>query len=549
LLVMALMAVTAPGTARAVVATSAEATPVLEDYVVKNGDTCQKIAQDRYGNPHAVAEIHKYNTNLGPSPHRLHVGSILRLPVTNPDSGPEAQITFVRNQVEAFTPDPNPAQVNEELYRGHKVSTKDQSSAELLFVDETRVQLGERSLIVMLGGSRAAKESPVETTLVTGALRARLGELVAGAPPRRPTVVKTDAAEVALGTGEVKVDVDDKKDTRLAVYRGRSTARTRRKAVEVPEGFGSRTEVGKDPGAPQPLPPAPVWTTAPPVTLAVADVGAFTATYGQSEGAAPVAAAWHVQIARDEGFNDLAVDVKVPVTSHDLQAKALVPGVYRVRVSAIDADAFEGPFGVSTTTSVALAPPPPPPPPPPTAVVPPPPPPPPPPGPRLEWSGAVVGGLDVSASPQGRLGPALGLELDLARPRPEATFTPVLGLRALYEHLGASGPNSGSVEVAHRDGFDIVLLAMARFGKTSSRVNAYLGLTPQVSIARVREISDRVFEHAWVGIGGLAGLGVKLGPGRLMLEVDGHYPTRRPILSPEAQLGFLQVLTGYRLAF
>src|ERR1700759_713979 len=102
--------------------------------------------------------------------------------------------------------------------------------------------MGERSLIVMLGGGHATQEKAVETTLVTGALRARLGELVAGAPARRATLVESAAAAgVALGAGEVKVDVDDKKDTRVAVYRGRSSARARRKVVEVPEGFGSRT--------------------------------------------------------------------------------------------------------------------------------------------------------------------------------------------------------------------------------------------------------------------------------------------------------------------
>ena len=84
---------------------TASADVLLEDYVVKNGDTCVKVAQTRYGDPRRVADIHKYN-QLGVSPHRLRVGSVLRLPVVNPDNGPEAQITFVRNQVEAFTPEP-----------------------------------------------------------------------------------------------------------------------------------------------------------------------------------------------------------------------------------------------------------------------------------------------------------------------------------------------------------------------------------------------------------------------------------------------------------
>ena len=517
----------------------------LEDYVVVNGDTCVKIARDRYGDPRRVADIHKYNS-LGPAPHRLRVGSILHLPRTGNDTGPEAQITFVRNQVEAFTPEPKPAVVNDELYRGHKVSTKDRSSAELLFVDETRVQLGERTLIVMLGrgGMHTVTDAP-ETTLVTGALRARLDELAGGAPRKTP-VVKTEAAELALGTGEVKVDVDDRKSTRLAVYRGRSAARARHKTVEVAEGFGSRTDPGNEPGAPQPLPPAPQWTTPPPAQLAVKDLGTFTAKYGQAAGATPVAAAWHVQIARDETFNDLMVDVQVPETTRDLQATALVPGVYHVRVSAVDGDAFEGPFGAPSLTSVALAPPPPPPPPPPA----PPPPAPPPPPVRRPWvlGGAILGGLDVSGSPSGKLGPAAGLELGLAHPRPDAAFTPIVGLRSLYEHLGASAGTLSSAAVTQRDGFTLALLGMGRFGRGEARLNAYVAVTPQLTLARVQELGGRVFAHAWVGVGALAGLGLKVGPGHAILEVDGRYPTRRPILSPDAQLGFLQVLVGYRFA-
>lgn len=539
---LALSAAAAP--ARAASAPAVEAAADLEDYVVKNGDTCMKIARERYGDQRRVADIHKYNA-LGPSPHRLRVGSVLHLPRVGGDTGPEAQITFVRNQVEAFTPEPKPAVVNEELYRGHKVGTKDQSSAELLFTDETRVQLGERTLIVMLGrgGTRTINDALPETTLVTGALRARLGELAGGAS-RPPTVIKTEAAELALGTGEVKIDVDDKKSTRLAVYRGRSKARARRKIVEVPEGFGSRTDPGKDPGAPQPLPPAPEWTTAPPPQLAVADVGAFKAVYGQAVGAAPVAAAWHVQIARDATFNDLVVDVQAPEATRELHATALVPGVYHVRVSAVAADAFEGPFGAATITSVALAPPPPP---PPKAVqAPPPPPPPAPPPRRFAVGGAVLAGLDISSSPDGKLGPAVGLEIDLARPRPGAHLTPILGLRGLYEHLGASGDGATTEPVTRRDGWDLSLLAMARFGADTSRVNAYAALMPRLTIARVAEADGRVFGHAWIGVGAMVGMGVKAGPGRIVLEVDGRYPTRRPILASDAQLGFMQVLAGYR---
>jgi hypothetical protein len=539
----------ASGSAVAANRPAAAADVELEDYIVQRGDTCYKIAVEHLGDARRLADIHAHN-EMGPSPHHLRPGSILRLPRVSAPHDPDARITFVRNRVDAFKPQPKPAEVNETLFRGHKVGTKEQSSTELLFADQTRIQLGEQTLIVVLGGisKQADMQTRAETTLLTGALRARLGELAGSVPPR-PALVKTDAAEISLGPGEAQVHVDEKKATRLAVYRGRSSARAKRKTVEVPEGFGNKTEVGKEPEAPKPLPPAPAWIAAPPAELAVTDTAIIVAKYGPGQGTGPAAAQWRVQIARDEAFNDLVVDVRVPVAITDLEAKALVPGVYLTRVSAIDADAFEGPFGVLATTKVTVAPPPPPPPPPPPALAPPAPPPPAPPRSKLMFAGAALGGLDLGAGSQGWLGPAFGLEFDVARrPAQDAFFWPALGIRALYEHLGSSSM-ADTQAVSRRDGLDLALLVMLRLGKPQARLSLYAALAPQLAMARVREVSGRTFNHAWLAGALLAGVELRLGPGRVLFEIDGRYPTRRPIMSTDAQLGFLHLLLGYRVGF
>lgn len=523
----------------------------LEDYVVQSGDTCVGIALRHYGDRRRIADIHAHN-ELGPSPHRLKPGSILRLPKPAVARAPDARITFVRNRVEAFKPEPKPAEVNETLFRGHKVGTKEQASTELLFADTTRVQLGEQTLIVVLGGSgsQAKTQSAAETTLLTGALRARLNEL-AGAPSPKPAVVRTDAAEVTLGPGESQVQVDAKKATRLAVYRGKSSVRAKRKTVEVVEGFGNKTELGQEPGQPKPLPPAPTWVSAPPAELAVPETGTLTATYGPGPGSGPAAALWHVQIARDESFNDLVLDARVPATITRLEAKELTPAAYLVRVSAIDGDGFEGPFGAVAATKVVLAPPPPPPPakpvPPPPA---PPPPPPPPPAPEASYAlgGAVLGGISLSPTSRAWLGPVLGLEATIARrPAVESGVVPALGLRVLYEHFGASGSSATRVPVSRRDAVEVALLGMLRFGRAQSRVGAYLGLAPQLAVARIREEGGRTFQRAWPAVAGLLGAELRLGPGRLLLELDGRLPVNGSDMSEDARLGVVHVLAGYRL--
>ena len=90
---------------------------------------------------------------------------------------PSARLTFVRNQVEAHTPEPHPGQKDEALARGHKVNTRERSSAEITFADQSRLALGEETLVVVLGGTtrRVRKGEAEDTTLMSGTLHAQIG--------------------------------------------------------------------------------------------------------------------------------------------------------------------------------------------------------------------------------------------------------------------------------------------------------------------------------------------------------------------------------------
>ena len=253
-------------------AAPAHAAPPLVDYVVKDGDTCQAIARKIYGDSKHLKLLHA-NNKLGPLPHKLKAGMILKVPASAepepapttsspttsppttsppttpapapppaapPTPGPDALLTFLRNEVDAYTPEQHPGQRDEPLHRGHRVNTHAASSAEITFADTSRIQLGEESLIVILGNTRTRARTsgkPEDTTLVTGSLRAHLGGL-AGKP--RPLAVATPTAEVALEPGETQLDVDAEQSTRLAVHRGSARLRARDKTVNVPEQHGSK---------------------------------------------------------------------------------------------------------------------------------------------------------------------------------------------------------------------------------------------------------------------------------------------------------------------
>lgn len=327
--------------------TEARAQDASMQYTVVAGDTCEKVAEKFWGDPKRYDKLHEWNPQMGPTPHKLVPGQVLR--VVRP--GPLAKVTFVRHDVDAATPSTHKAQLQEPLAQGNKVSTKDDSSAEVTFKDDSRIQLSEQTLVVILGGTMhlADKQaSAADTQLMTGELRAHLGAL-AGKKP-----ISTPGATIVLGNGEAKVDVDTGKTTRLAVYKGKSSLAASGKKVEVPSGYGSKADLGKAPTKPRPLPDVPTWTTPlPRVALTFADSLDVTGAYAAGTGAGPKTDTFHVQLARDAASNDLVVNVKVPSTITKLDAKQLAPATYYVRVSGIDGDKFEGAYSAVAEVTIA----------------------------------------------------------------------------------------------------------------------------------------------------------------------------------------------------
>ncbi len=321
----------------------------LVDYRVQAGDTCPAIAQRLYGDVGRIDLIHQ-NNNLGRLPHRLRVGQVLRVPQSATGPRPntsDARVTFVRNQVNAFTPEEHPASRDEGLARGHRVGTLEASSAELTFIDETQLQLASNTLIIVLGrtAQRTDAGSIAETRLERGTLRSSLAALsgaTAPSGPARTLTVQTPSGTATVGAGSSLVDVDQRRTTRLAVHQGQAALAVGRRSVQVQEGFGSRADRGRPPTPPQRLPDAPVWShpMAPLSLLWNEERGQIQGTYARGpNGPAPVV--WHVQLARDARFNDLIVDSRIPVEVVNLDAQ-LTAGQYFARIAAVDADGFEG---------------------------------------------------------------------------------------------------------------------------------------------------------------------------------------------------------------
>ncbi|HVV82186.1 MAG TPA: LysM domain-containing protein, partial [Kofleriaceae bacterium] len=212
------------------------------DYVVKPGDTCYGIAARELGDRSKLNVLHRLNPQLGPLPHHLVAGQILKLPKVSHDADAHltgtAGIVRFRRPAEAVW---DAARRGMELFRAWRVGAEDRSSAEVTFLDADRLQLRENTIVIIYGPEAArARVTPNETVLEEGTLRSRLGEL-------SPTVrVSTPTAIATLAGGSALVGVLAGSST-VANHEGKPVALAGKAggAVRVAAGMGTRVAHGK----------------------------------------------------------------------------------------------------------------------------------------------------------------------------------------------------------------------------------------------------------------------------------------------------------------
>ncbi len=314
---------------------------VLEDYTVQPGDSCAKISRRRFGKSKLYSIIHEHN-DLGPLPHDLEPGLVLRLPVSAPVQ-PDAELTRTERSVQARAPKDgawSSALEGLDLFRGWRVNTLERAFAEVTFRDTTQIHLRENTLVIIYGGTRStARRKTTTATLDRGALRSSLGALSGKAKLE----VETPSSATSLTGGVALVTVDEAGTSRIANHGdGQASVRSktkRRKRVRVRKGMGSKVEKGKEPTPPKPLPATPAWATGAP-TVFVAPAGAGGRVAG-SWGAIAGAKSYRVELGQDARGGFVSTSVAVPGTVSRFEAHNLEPGKYFAIVSAIDDDAFE----------------------------------------------------------------------------------------------------------------------------------------------------------------------------------------------------------------
>ncbi|TPV94715.1 MAG: LysM peptidoglycan-binding domain-containing protein [Myxococcales bacterium FL481] len=320
--------------------TAAAAAPRSMDYTVQPGDTCIGIATRFLGDGKLYPQIHELNPDLGPTPHKLAPGSVLRLPVIDPR--PDAQVTEVVREVQAREHAGNHWQRAErgfDLYRGWHVSTLEEALAQLTFRDDSRLEMRENTLVIIYGETRTrASEQRRETRLERGSLRTRLGELAGETPALSVT---TPTAYASMGRGSTLVKVDEAGTSRFANHGdGVTSVRSneRRGEVKLRRGEGSKVRRGKSPTPAKALPSPPQWAGGPNAFVGASGlVGTIAGTWE------PVAdaGAYQVEVMRDTEPGSVVASVRVHADTRRYQVHGLPMGRYRVTVATIDRDEME----------------------------------------------------------------------------------------------------------------------------------------------------------------------------------------------------------------
>ncbi len=310
-------------------------------YIVQPGDSCWSIAQRFFGKGLRYDIIHRYN-RLGPLPHLLTPGQRIRLPLGA--GGSDARVNWLRRDVKAKSPratDWRRAKRNMELWKLYRVTTGNDSSAGIRFVDQSHLYMRQKALLVIYGGSapQSRGKRRVKTTVVLkrGTIKGGLARLDREAG----LVVRTPSGRVTLKSKLSQVEVDQLKTSIISVYHGVADVLAKGFKVIVPTNHGTYVKRGRRPAKPIPLPAPPRWegSTGDAVVLVPhGHKGGFEARWKN----APRARRFRVEVARDARFNQILVDAVVGAGIRRFQAKALGLGTYWARVASIDRYKLEG---------------------------------------------------------------------------------------------------------------------------------------------------------------------------------------------------------------
>jgi LysM repeat protein len=309
-------------------------------HTVRPGETLRGIATQFLGTQDLWMELHRLNPGIA-DPDRIAPGQRIRVPAEK-SSLPAARLNQVSRQVED-QPSPIPwrsAQVGDMLVERDGVRTRQKSSAEMQFLDGTRLTLTEDSLVFLHRSGNTLVGTPKKSIeIVQGQAELMAHAASATAPPPEVEIVlgttKATSRPDASGPARTRARRSEEGGAKLMAYAGASDVEAGGAKVAVPRGMGTSVAPQGPPSPPEPLLPAPVLVSPPPAAeRACADPVL-------SWQPVPQAASYIVEVCRDSGCGTL-VERRAGETGTAWRPAALPVGDLYWRVTARSLSGLDG---------------------------------------------------------------------------------------------------------------------------------------------------------------------------------------------------------------
>ncbi len=331
-------------------------------HVVRPGETLHNLAQRYLGDSRYWRQLARMNQNIA-DPDLIEPGQRVQIAVARAKAEPAAQVALLSRRVDE-RPAPIPwgeAQIGDLLVEKDGMRTYPKSSAELRFIDGTRLGVTEDSLVFLhrAGGALAGVERKA-VEIVEGQ-----AELEAGAP-----LASSRASEVeiliggtsakarpnAQGKSQTRARKAEKGAAKVMMYGGQGEVESAGAKVAVAEGMGTSVEEGAAPGAPEKLLPSPALRAPKPDDR----IPVNRAKLEWQE--VPGAASYVVEVCRDAACGE-TIDRATGVQVASWRPNTALPiGKLLWRVTARSASGLDGyPSGTSAvevTPAVSPGPPP-----------------------------------------------------------------------------------------------------------------------------------------------------------------------------------------------
>ncbi len=339
---------------------------VLQEIVVKDGDTLWGVANFYLKDPQRWPEILKFN-NLSSDPNVILPGMKIRVPILLiKENLRAAHLLYVLNDVRfrrKSQAEWKKAWVDMELFNEDGVRTLQMSQARVKFSSGEVLHLDENSLIIL-----RPEKSREEIDLLSGGVRASQTKILASDTIVDPRI------EPKSVMPDFKARIREDKTTLVEVYEGIVDVKAQGKTVTLTKGFGTEVKHRQAPSLPRALPPRPTmavgaadapvpgtnFTAATKVTarslelnFRIPDIDDSTPQRGsggkenRSQIVGQAISKYHLQIATSTTFVTLIVDEVNPIRDRvkvDFDKYRLEDGMYFYRFAYVDELGLEGQY-------------------------------------------------------------------------------------------------------------------------------------------------------------------------------------------------------------